>query len=106
MISAFRAAVSSAGVSLNEIQILSITIYTIIALVSWVSLTIVGRASIQAASRNHALWLLLGASPFSVFLSTFLVLTIVSACGAVFGAVASMILSPWAVPAFKFYGLI
>ena len=99
--SAFRAAVSSAGVSLNEIQILSITIYTIIALVSWVSLTIVGRSSIQAASRNHALWLLLGASPFSVFLSTFLVLTIVSACGAVFGAVASMILSPWAVPAFN-----
>ncbi|WP_454151240.1 FtsX-like permease family protein [Microbacterium lacticum] len=97
----FRAAVVAAGVPLDEFRILSVTIYTVIALVSWVALTVVGRASVQATRRAHALWLLLGASPSTVFISTLLVLAVVSVCGAVVGALASTLLSFWAVPAFN-----
>lgn len=97
----FRAAVASAGVPLAEFQILSVTIYTVIALVSWVSLTVVGRASVQATRHSHALWLLLGASPLAVFLSALLVLVIVSLCGAIIGTLISTLLSFWAIPAFN-----
>lgn len=97
----FRAAVSGAGVPLAEFQILSVTIYTVIALVSWVALTVVGRASIQATLRTHALWHLLGASPRAVFLSAMLVLVLVSLCGALLGAASSTLLGFWAVPAFN-----
>ncbi len=57
---AFRAAVTNAGVPIAEFQILSVTIYTVIALVSWVSLTVVGRASVHVTRSSHALWLLMG----------------------------------------------
>ncbi len=97
----FRDAVASASVPLAEFQILSVTIYTVIALVSWVALTVVGRASVQATRYSHALWLLLGASPRAVFLSTILVLAIVSLCGAILGALVSTLLAPWAIPAFN-----
>lgn len=98
---AFRAAVATAGVSLAEFQIVSITIYTVVALVGWVGLTVVGRASVQATRRTHALWLLLGAAPATVFGATLLVLAVVSLCGAVLGALASTILAAGAVPAFN-----
>lgn len=98
---AFRAAADAAGVGLAEFQIISVTIYAIIALVSGFSLTIVGRASVQATRREHALWLLLGATPSAVLASTLAVLAIVSACGAVLGATASSLLSFWVLPAFN-----
>lgn len=97
----FRTAVSNAGVPLAEFQILSVTIYVVIALVSWVALTVVGRASVQATRHSHALWLLLGASPRTVFQSSLLVLLLVSLCGAILGALVSSLLSFWAIPAFN-----
>ena len=97
----FRHAVANANVPLAEFQILSVTIYTVIALVSWVALTVVGRASVQATRHSHALWLLLGASPRAVFLSAILVLVIVSLCGAILGALASTLLGSWVIPAFN-----
>jgi putative ABC transport system permease protein len=97
----FQAAVEAAGVPLEEFQILSITLYTVVALVAFVGLTVVGRASVHATSRSCALWLLLGAAPSTVFTSTLLVLAIVSLCGAVLGAIASVLLGSWAVPAFN-----
>lgn len=101
MAPSFRDAVADAGVPLAEFQILSVTIYTVIALVSWVALTVVGHASVQSTRHSHALWLLLGASPRAVFLSTLLVLLLVSLCGATSGAIVSSILSFWAIPAFN-----
>ncbi|PPH19654.1 peptide ABC transporter permease [Rathayibacter sp. AY1C4] len=98
---AFTAAVTAAGVALGEFRILSITIYTVVALVGWVALTIVGRASVLATGRTHALWLLLGASRAQVFVVTLLVLGIVSLLGAGIGALLSTMLAFWAVPAFN-----
>ena len=97
----FRAAASAAGVPVEEFQILSVTIYTVVALVSWVALTVVGRASVHAIRRTHALWLLLGTSPAVVLGSTLLLLTVVSLCGAILGALLSTLLSFWALPAFN-----
>ncbi|MCQ4617647.1 ABC transporter permease [Corynebacterium sp. CCUG 65737] len=96
----FRDAVAAAGAPLAEYQILSITIYVVIALVSWVALTVVGKASVHASRHTHALWLLLGASPRAVFLSTLYILLIVSFCGAMMGAIASTFLGFWVLPAF------
>ena len=97
----FRTAASAAGVPVEEFQILSVTIYTVVALVSWVALTVVGRASVHAIRRTHALWLLLGTSPAVVLGSTLLLLTVVSLCGAILGALLSTLLSFWALPAFN-----
>ena len=98
---AFHAAVIAAGVPIAEFQILSVTIYTVIALVAWVSLTVVGRASVHATRGSYALWLLMGAAPTAVFAATVLVLTLVALCGAVVGAAISTLLSFWAIPAFN-----
>lgn len=97
----FRDAVTAAGVPVAEFQILSVTIYTVVAVVAWVSLTVVGRASVDATRGSSALWLLLGAAPASVFLATFLVLAVVATSGAVVGAAVSTLAAPWAVPAFN-----
>ncbi len=97
----FQSSVIAAGASVAEFQILSVTIYTVIALVTWVSLTIVGKASVQATRSSHALWLLLGTAPTTVFLATILILTLVSACGALIGTVVSTAASFWIVPAFN-----
>ncbi|PPI19352.1 peptide ABC transporter permease [Rathayibacter sp. AY1B1] len=97
----FAAAASDAGVGLQEFRILSITIYAVVALVACVALTVVGRASVTATSRTHALWLLLGASPMQVFGATLLVIGIVSLTGALLGALLSTLLAFWAVPAFN-----
>jgi putative ABC transport system permease protein len=97
---AFATAVADAGASLREFRILSITIYTVVALVAWVALTIVGRASVMATHRTYALWSLMGASPGTVFGSSLLVLGVVSLCGALAGALLSSVLAVWAVPAF------
>ena len=63
--SRFRAAAGTSGVSVTEFQILLVTIYAVVALISWISLTVVGRASIHATHRTYALLLLLGAAPAS-----------------------------------------
>jgi len=97
----FRTAASAAGVPVEEFQILSVTIYTVVALVSWVALTVVGKASVHVIRRTHALWLLLGTSPAVVLGSTLLLLTVVSLCGAILGALLSTLLSFWALPAFN-----
>ncbi|MGV0431690.1 FtsX-like permease family protein [Corynebacterium sp. 20_84] len=96
----FREAIAAAGAPLAEYQILSITIYVVIAVVSWVALTVVGKASVHASRHTHALWLLLGAAPWAVFVSTLYILLIVSFCGAIMGAIASTLLSFWTLPAF------
>ena len=72
-----------------------------VALISWVALTVVGRTSIHAIRRTYALLLLLGAAPAAVFGSTILLLAIVSLCGAFLGALVSVLLSFWIVPAFN-----
>ena len=97
----FRTAASAAGVPVEEFQILSVTIYAVVALVSWVALTVVGKASVHVIRRTHALWLLLGTSPAVVLGSTLLLLTVVSLCGAILGALLSTLLSFWALPAFN-----
>lgn len=97
----FRDAVAKTDVPLAEFQIISITIYTLVALVAWVALTVVGQASVHATRHTHALWLLLGASPRSVFGSTLYVLLLVSLCGAAAGAAIATVLSFWAIPAFN-----
>lgn len=97
----FRAAVTAAGVPVEEFQILSVTIYIVVALIAWVSLTIVGRASVHSTQHTYALWLLLGASPSTVFTATLIVLLVVAACGAVLGTVVSTIAGFWAIPAFN-----
>lgn len=97
--SRFRAAAGASGVSVTEFQILSVTIYTVVALISWISLTVVGRASIHATRRTYALLLLLGAAPAAVFGSTLFLLLLVSLCGATIGAFVSALLSFWVVPA-------
>ena len=99
--SRFRAAADAAGVPVTEFQILSVTIYAVVALISWVALTMVGRASIHATHRTYALLLLLGAAPATVFGSTIILLTIVSLCGAILGTIVSTLLSFWVVPAFN-----
>lgn len=98
---AFRAAVTEAGGSVAEFQILSVTIYTVVALVACVSLTVVGKASVQAMQRSHALWLLMGAAPATVFLTTLLVIIMVSTCGSIAGAAFSTLASIRAIPAFN-----
>ena len=98
---AFRSAIIAAGGSVTEVQILSVTIYAVIAVVAWVSLTIVGSASVQAARASHALWLLMGAAPTTVFFATLLVLTLVAVCGAAMGAAVSTVAVFWVVPAFN-----
>lgn len=98
---AFRNAVTTAGVPVAEFQILSVTIYSVIAVVAWVSLTVVGRASVHATRCSHALWLLMGAAPTTVFFATLLVLALVATCGAVIGAIMSTLLSFWAIPTFN-----
>ena len=97
----FRTAASAAGVPVEEFQILSVTIYAVVALISWVALTVVERTSIHAIRRTYALWLLLGTSPAVVLGSTLLLLTVVSLCGAILGALLSTLLSFWALPAFN-----
>ena len=99
--SRFRAAAGASGVPVTEFQILSVTIYAVVALISWVALTVVGRTSIHATRRTYALLLLLGAAPAAVFGSTILLLAIVSLCGALLGALVSALLSFWIVPAFN-----
>lgn len=99
--SQFGDAAVEADVPLAEFQILSVTVYTLVALVSWVALTVVGQASVHATRHVYALWLLVGASPRTVFWSTLRLLFLVSLCGAVVGAAAATGLSFWAVPAFN-----
>ncbi|EOM77401.1 ABC transporter permease [Rhodococcus rhodnii] len=98
---AFHTAVDAAGVPVAEFRILSVTIGTVIALVAWVALTVVGRAGVHTTRSSYALWLLMGASPTTVFAATLLVLTLVATCGAVIGAAVSTLVGFWAVPAFN-----
>lgn len=94
----FQQAVTAAGVPVDEFAASAVTIYVIVALVTWVSLTMVGRSSVEATRPTHARWLLLGARPSSVFGSALALLFVAAVCGALLGTLVSTLMSPWAIP--------
>lgn len=96
--SRFCAAADVSGVPITELRILSVTIYAVVALISRIALTMVGRTSIHATHRTYALLLLLGAVPAAVFESAILLLVIVSLYGAFLEALVPALLSFWVAP--------
>lgn len=98
---AFVAAATGAGVDPAEFGTVSLTIYVLVALLTLVSLTIVGAATVEHTRGTFAQWRLVGASPRQVRGSLWALVGIASALGALPGSLLSIGLSYVAVPLFN-----
>lgn len=82
--------------TISELKIASMTVYMIVGVCGLLSMTQVSKATVDKLSYDFSQWRLLGFSPSEVQRVQFLILCILSLCGAAFGSVISA-LTAWAV---------
>ncbi|WP_296137804.1 FtsX-like permease family protein [uncultured Tessaracoccus sp.] len=98
---AFLEAAQRSGLDGAEFAMVSMTIYTVIALLAVCSLTVVGSATVERTRSTFAQWRLMGASPRQVRTCLWALVGLASALGAVPGVVVGSVLSSLVVPWFN-----
>ncbi|MBM7817058.1 cobalamin synthase [Brevibacterium paucivorans] len=97
----FVDAARRSGLDGGEFAMVSMTIYTVIALLAVCSLTVVGSATVERTRSTFAKWRLMGASPRQVRACLWALVGLASVLGAVPGVVLGSVLSSLAVPWFN-----
>ena len=96
---AFLEAARRSGLDGGEFAMVSMTIYTVIALLAVCSLTVVGSATVERTRGTFAQWRLMGASPRQVRTCLWALMGLSSVLGAmpgvVLGSVLSVVVVPW-----------
>ena len=97
----FLDAARRSGLDGGEFAMVSMTIYTVIALLAVCSLTVVGSATVERTRSTFAQWRLMGASPRQVRACLWALVGLASFVGAVPGVVLGSVLSSLVVPWFN-----
>lgn len=98
---AFLESARRSGLDGEEFAMVSMTIYTVIALLAVCSLTVVGSATVERTRSTFAQWRLMGASPRQVCACLWALVGLASVLGAVPGVVLGSVLSSLVVPWFN-----
>lgn len=96
----FITAATAAGLDPAAFGIVSVTIYVLVAVLSFFALTVVGSATVERTRRTFAQWRLAGASPCHIRRSLWSLVGLASVAGALPGSLLSIGLSIIAVPLF------
>ena len=99
--SEFVQAADMAKLGVYEFRTVSISIYAIMAFLTFFSLTVVGSATVSRIRSTFSLWKLMGASPSQVRGCMWLLVALASMAGAIPGSLLSIPLSYVAVPLFN-----
>lgn len=97
----FVTAAKSAGLDPAEFATVSVTIYVLIAFLTFFALTVVGSATVERTRGTFAQWRLVGASPRQVRRSLWLLVGLASISGALPGSLLSIGASSAVVPVFN-----
>lgn len=98
---AFTGAALGAGLDPAEFVVVSLTIYVLVAVLSFSSLTVIGAATVEHTRTTFAQWRLAGASPVQVRVACWSLAGVASVAGAFPGSLASTGLSVVAIPVFN-----
>ncbi|MBO3142599.1 ABC transporter permease [Dermatophilus congolensis] len=99
--SKFIDAVNQQRYSLSEFTIVAQTIYIVVLLLAFFSLTVVGKSTVDSTRRIFAQWRLIGATPRDVRFGTYSIIALCSLLGAAPGTVLGTALSYVVVPTFN-----
>ena len=97
----FASAARLAGLDPAEFGMVSATIYVVVALLAFFSLTVVGSATVDRIRGTFAQWRLMGASPSQVRAGTWMLVGVASLTGSLLGSLLAMPASLLAVPEFN-----
>ncbi len=97
----FTAAATAAGLDPAAFGIVSITIYVLVAVLSFFALTVVGSATVERTRSTFAQWRLAGASPRQIRVSLWSLVGLASLAGALPGSLLSIGVSITAIPLFN-----
>lgn len=97
----FVRAARGAGLDGAEFTVVSVTIYTVVALLAAVSLSVVGSATVERTRSTFAQWRLMGATPRQVRSCTWALVACSSTVGALPGAVIGSGVSAFLIPWFN-----
>lgn len=97
----FAAACAAAGLDVVEFQMVAETIYVLVALLAFFSLTVVGAATVDRTRMTFAQWRLMGASPSQVRRSMWVLVGMAAVAGSLLGSALSVPLSGLAIPVFN-----
>lgn len=99
--SAFVNSAVASGLDPAEFAMVSVTIYVLVAVLSFFALTVVGSATVERTRNTFAQWRLAGATPRQVRVSLWSLVGMASVAGALPGSLASLGVSVVAVPLFN-----
>ena len=94
----FTLAARQAGLDPAEFGMVSVTIYVVVSLLAFFSLTVVGSATVNRIHGTFAQWRLMGASPSQVLASMWMLVGVASLFGSLIGSLAAVPASLLAVP--------
>lgn len=97
----FTLAARQAGLDPAEFGMVSVTIYVVVSLLAFFSLTVVGSATVNRIHGTFAQWRLMGASPSQVLASMWMLVGVASLFGSLIGSLAAVPASLLAVPEFN-----
>ncbi|SDI08326.1 putative ABC transport system permease protein [Sinosporangium album] len=97
----FVTAATDAGLDPAAFGVVSVTIYVLVAVLSFFALTVVGSATVERTRSTFAQWRLAGASPRQIRVSLWSLVGLASVAGALPGSLLSVGLSVAAIPLFN-----
>ena len=86
----FTLAARQAGLDPAEFGMVSVTIYVVVSLLAFFSLTVVGSATVNRIHGTFAQWRLMGASPSQVLASMWMLVGVASLFGSLIGSLAAV----------------
>jgi putative ABC transport system permease protein len=98
---AFLSAAQAAELDPLEFRIVSVSIYGLVALLTFFSMTVVGSATVNRIRGTFAKWRLMGAGPHQVRAGMWMLVGVASVAGALPGALIAIPVSWIVVPAFN-----